>query len=91
MEIRINDGGFSYICVQDNGKGITENNFSFLSQYHTSTKTMKNLSYVYGFGKSLATISCFAPIRITSRSDYDQRATTAVFSFTSLIEKKTEN
>ncbi len=71
IEVRLGDGGKSYITISDNGKGMSPQELELAVERHATSKlpddNLFNISYLGFRGEALPSIASVARLSITSR------------------------
>lgn len=91
VTIEVENSGYSYIKVVDNGAGIPLKYTHRVAKYHSTSKIrdLTDLSHIstLGYhGTSLAHISCIADLSVTSRARDTTHGFTATYSFNLLTK-----
>jgi DNA mismatch repair protein MutL len=75
IKISVQRGGISYICIQDNGSGMSKQDLELCIQRHATSKlTGKNLLDIKSFGfrgEALPSICSIARVKITTKQSGD--------------------
>ena len=90
IQVSIENGGFTYLKIQDNGYGISNVDLPICARRHTTSKIhsfndMSNIT-TFGFrGEALFSISCVSHLTITSKTDESEVGYIAHYSDGELV------
>ena len=92
ITIEIKNGGISYICITDNGKGIPEDDMEMAFERHATSKirSAEDLSTVtsMGFrGEALASIAAIAKVEMISKTADQENGYKVVVEGGNVLEK----